>query len=112
MTLDGVRRVLEPALDGDTWSGVLDVLRANRAQLWIEGHSAMITELWAKDGEMDCLHVWLAGGRLRELLALKPKVEHQAREWGCKRVTIAGRMGWGRVLKDYTRRDDELEKML
>ena len=112
MTLDQVRRVLEPALDGDTWSGVLEALRANRAQLWIEGQSAMITELWTKGGEMDCLHVWLAGGSLGELLALKPKVEQQAREWGCKRVTIAGRMGWDRVLKDYTRRGDELEKVL
>lgn len=110
--MDDVRRVLEPALDGDTWPDVLDRLTAKTAQLWIEGSSAMVTELWTRGGEMDCLHVWLAGGNLRELLALKPKVEQQAREWGCKRVTIAGRMGWDRVLKDYTRRDDELEKML
>lgn len=112
MTLDEVRRVLEPALDGDTWPSVIERLKAQEAQLWIEGGSAMVTELWTRAGEMDCLHVWLAGGCLGELLTLKPKVEHQAREWGCKRVTIAGRMGWGRVLKDYTRRDDELEKML
>lgn len=45
-----------------------------------------------------CLHVWLAGGDLRDILKLKPGVEAWGRAQGCSHVTLSGRKGWRRVL--------------
>lgn len=101
---------LEPALtDGDTWADVEQRLTEQTAQLWIGGECAMVTEIWG-----DCLHVWLAGGRLRSIMELRPGVEETARHWGLKRITISGRPGWDRVLKrvGYARNGVELEKRL
>jgi hypothetical protein len=111
---DRLRELLTPALEGVPWEHVVRDIEANEAQVWIEGGSAMVTELWNRDDKPDCLHVWLAGGNLKDLLTLRPKVEEQARAWGFNRITIAGRLGWDRVLKrfGYVRRDNELEKVL
>ncbi len=107
-----VRALLEPALDpGEpfTWADVEACLIANTAQLWTTPDAAMVTEI-----EGDAIHVWLGGGSLRSLLDIRPRVEAVAREWGLKRATIDGRLGWGRVLKPcgYVRRGQELEKRL
>lgn len=108
--LASARALLEPALVGnDTWEDVEARLYANTAQLWLGDGCAMVTEIWG-----DCIHVWLAGGRLRAILDLRPRVEETARFWGLKRATINSRPGWDRPLKKYgyVRKGDELEKML
>lgn len=56
----------------------------------------MVTEIVG-----DAIHVWLGGGDLTELLEMRPLVERAGIEWGCKRATIDGRLGWVRVLKPY-----------
>lgn len=102
--------MLEPALtDGDTWADVEARLNENTAQLWLGEACAFLTEIWGHD-----IHVWLAGGRLRGLMDLRPRIEETARYWGLKRVTLKGRPGWDRVLKKsgYVRKGDELEKRL
>lgn len=108
--LDNARAWLEPALtDGETWADVLARLKENTAQLWFGDGCAMLTEIWGPD-----FHVWLAGGSLRGIMELRPRVEETARFWGLKRVTINGRRGWDRALKKcgYVRAGEELEKML
>lgn len=45
------------------------------------------------------LHVWLAGGELSDILALKPGVEAWGRARACDYVTINGRRGWARILR-------------
>lgn len=109
LSLDSAKALLEPALDGATWDEVVSRLYANTAQLWLGDDCAMVTEIWD-----DCLHVWLAGGRLKGVLDLRPHVEQAARFWGLKRITLAGRPGWGRVLKrmGYVQNGVELEKRL
>lgn len=110
MSLASAEALLSPALtDGDRWDDVLARLYENTAQLWLGDDCAMVTEIWG-----DCLHVWLAGGRLKGILDLRPRVEGTARFWGLKRITIAGRPGWDRVLKrmGYARNGEELEKRL
>lgn len=108
--LDSARAWLEPALaDGDTWLEVLARLKENTAQLWFGDGCAMVTEIWGAD-----FHVWLAGGSLRGIMALRPRVEETARFWGLKKITIGGRLGWNRVLRHhgYALNGDVLEKML
>lgn len=107
-----VRALLEGALDPDEdfeWSDVERRLDEGTARLWQGPGCAMVTEY---DG--DCIHVWLGGGTLDGLLALRPFVEREARWRGCKTATINGRLGWDRVLKPfgYVRKGMELEKVL
>lgn len=102
--------MLEPALvDGDTWEEVEARIHAKTAQLWFGDACAFVTEIWGED-----IHVWLAGGRLKGLMDLRPRIEETARYWGLKKVTLKGRLGWDRLLKPfgYVRNGDELEKRL
>lgn len=108
-SLADAERLLTPALDGDAWGDIEARILARTAQLWFGDDCAMVTEIWG-----DCIHVWLAGGRLKGILTLRPKIEDTARFWGLKRATVNGRLGWDRALKrhGYVRLGDELEKQL
>jgi hypothetical protein len=95
-----VRALLEPALDPGqsfTWDDVIERLKADRAQLWTGERCAMITELHTDQSA----HVWLAGGSLTGLLDLMPECIETARFWGVKRITIKGRKGWDRALRQH-----------
>ncbi|MBC7168426.1 hypothetical protein [Phenylobacterium sp.] len=96
------RRWLLPALaPGD--GGEVELLRelaAGRAQLWIGDQAAVVTQCVAT-AEGRSLHIWLAGGRLAGVLALREGVEAWARGQGCGAVTLEGRPGWARVLRPH-----------
>lgn len=46
-------------------------------------------------------HCFLAGGKLSEILELQPLMLEHGKELGCKRLTLTGRRGFGRVLKKH-----------
>ena len=97
LSSESVETLLRPSLaDGQEWSEVIERIEQNKAQLWLGERSAMVTEIVG-----DAIHVWLGAGDLSELLAMRPLVERAGREWGCKRATISGRLGWDRALKPY-----------
>jgi len=88
-------------------------LISGAAQLWPGERSALVTQVFeAPDGPS--LHVWLAGGDLGDILALKPGIEAWGRARGCLSVTIEGRRGWERLLKPdgFERVGRELRKRL
>ena len=91
---------LRPALVDATVDELIDELASGRAQLWLAEHSALVTELVAQ-GSDRCLHIWLAGGSLTDILGLRPGLEAWARGQGCSHITIDGRPGWIRVLRRY-----------
>ncbi|HYE43415.1 MAG TPA: hypothetical protein VEA15_08480 [Caulobacteraceae bacterium] len=92
---------LEAALDGshsldDVWAGV----QAGEFHFWPGRRSAAVGELVRHPQRAD-YHVWLAGGELDELLEMERAASAFARALGCQRITLHGRRGWERVLKDY-----------
>ncbi|WP_304171446.1 hypothetical protein [Phenylobacterium aquaticum] len=107
------RAWLLPALEDGTEAELLADLRGGRAQLWAGERAAMVTQV-ADETAGRALHVWLAGGDLSDILALKPGVEAWGRAQGCDYVTINGRRGWARILRSdgFTRIGDELRKRL
>lgn len=107
------RAWLLPALRDGTEADLVADLAAGRAQLWPGEAGAMVTQL-VNESDDRALHVWLAGGALAGVLALKPGVEAWGRAQGCNFVTINGRHGWARVLgKDgFHLTGDELRKAL
>lgn len=108
---DWLLAALEPGC-GDEASLLAD-LAAGRAQLWMGEAAALVTQC-VVDGRGPCLHVWLAGGELEDILAMRPGVEAWARARGFERVTINGRRGWSRVLRryGYAQVGDELVRRL
>lgn len=104
---------LRPALIDTTPTELIAALTSGQAQIWPGETAAMVTTL--QDGPQGrFLHVWLAGGDLAGVMALKPGVEAWARAMGCKFVTINGRPGWARLLRKdgFVLVDGELRKPL
>lgn len=104
---------LAPALGDATEAELIEEIAAGRAQLWPGETAAMVTQ--CLDGpEGRFLHVWLAGGSLEGVMALKPGVEAWGRAMGCAEVTINGRSGWARILKSdgFRMVEGELRKKL
>lgn len=91
------RRWLLPALEDVTEAELLEQIAHGRVQLWRGAHSAMLTQL--VHGPEPFVLVWLGGGELGELLAMRPGVEAWARANGARAIRINGRRGWRRALR-------------
>ena len=85
---------------GDLFSvwQVLDRLQDGRAQLWREGESLIVTELYNSPAGRT-VHFWLAAGDLREVLKLSRQVLEWSKANGCVRALAFGRKGWARALR-------------
>lgn len=104
---------LRPGIEDATEAELIEDLKAGRAQLWPGDTAAMVTQvLDNQDGR--ALHVWIAGGALDGILALKPGVEAWGRAMGCNYVSINSRPGWTRLLRDdgFALVGEELRKLL
>jgi hypothetical protein len=71
---------------------------AGQMQLWPGQRSACITEIhrWPR---RTGLNVVFGGGDLEELAQLAPRIEAWAKSKGCDHITVVGRPGWVRALK-------------
>lgn len=109
MSWSKARLWLLPALQDGTEDELLQDLRAGDARLWLGEGAALVTQPL---GEV--LHVWLGGGDLGGILAMRSGIEAFARGCGCREITITGRRGWERVLRPhgFSMRDGELRKAL
>lgn len=82
---------------------IRELITQDRLQLWCGAESVIVTELTTYPQFMAC-RIFLAGGDLKELVEeMEPAVCDWAQRIGCKRMEIAGRSGWERVMKDYDR---------
>ena len=66
---------------------------------WPATRSAAITEVHIFPRAKH-MHLFLAGGDLDELKGMVPMWQSWARFNGCSKLTLAGRRGWERALKD------------
>lgn len=81
--------------EGLTLERVAEEVSAGRVWLLRGAQSAIALKPDGTD-----LHVWLAGGDLREIMDMEIEIARSARETGFMRMTIGGgRRGWARVLK-------------
>lgn len=108
-----VEEALKKGYDTHTIDEVEERLEAGYAQLFVSDNSAMVVELPRINGEL-AAHIWLAGGDMEELLELEEHMTEWSKQQGCKYVTINGRLGWERVLRDrgYNRIKVTLKKDL
>lgn len=105
----GLLKALRRGGEGDTLEDLERALSEGWALLWHGERSAMVTTRHGPE-----MHVWLGCGDMQELKAMAPGVFAHARAVGCTDMTINGRAGWSRALKDlgFVRDGDELRKRL
>ncbi|MBY0512046.1 MAG: hypothetical protein K2P94_18060 [Rhodospirillaceae bacterium] len=96
------RAALLPAIEmtggTHTEDDVLAALIAGRMRLWRKDTSGLVTE-FCQFPRMKVINVFLAGGRLEDILPLQAEIENYGRKQGCQRATmLAARDGWLRTI--------------
>ena len=81
--------------------GIDDVARLiadGKAHFWPGRRCAVVTEFYDYPRLKAC-NLWLLGGELKELLAMRPAIEAWALSQGCVRILGGGpRRGWARLM--------------
>ena len=91
---------LRYAHNSHTYEQVIDIVKRGDAQLWALKDSAIVTEI-IDYPQRRTLRFWLAGGNLKTLLEVEPKIRKWSILYRCEAVEIIGRKGWKKVMKDY-----------
>lgn len=91
---------LRYAHNSHTYEQVIDIVKRGDAQLWALRDSAIVTEI-IDYPQRRTLRFWLAGGNMKTLLEVEPKIRKWSILYRCRAVEIIGRKGWEKVLKDY-----------
>lgn len=87
-------------------------MQAGRWQLWIGDKAIALTTIIQFPVTRELRIIGGAGRFYDNWLDDLKQLETYAKEQGCTRVTITGRRGFQRLLKDYTLKRVELEKEL
>jgi len=93
-----IEKALTYTPDTHTYQDVVTGVENQSMIFWPGKDSFLITEL-QKFPRKRSLHIFLAAGKLDELLKMRPYLEDFASKAKCDFITIAGRPGWERVGK-------------
>ena len=77
-----------------------DAIRDQRMQFWAAEDACIVTEILEFPNYKN-IHVFLAGGSLERIMHMRPDIERFGKYVGCKHLTINGRKGWAKTLKDF-----------
>lgn len=76
---------------------VLSEIVSGQKQLWVDGSSAIVTQLCPYPRFIS-IEMFLIGGEMGEIKLLAKEITDHARICGIKRAQIAGRGGWEKAL--------------
>lgn len=93
----GLEHALEHGADNRQPADVYRAIVEERAQVWGHQDAMLITELYP---DVYTVHVWLATGELDAVVDLCEQVQKWAAAGGYRKITMCGRPGWARVLRD------------
>jgi len=101
-----IKRCLPWIVDALSYSGgtheptdiVAGILKGT-LQLWPGPEACAVTEIVVYPNKK-VLHVFLAAGKMENIVDMQKSAEEWGKAQGCTAMTIAGRKGWSRVLKD------------
>jgi len=101
--LERCRGWIEAALEygGGThyYEDVVESIVSGKMQLWPAKDSCLVTEITVFPRKK-VLHVFLGGGDLDEIIGMHSSVVQWAKAQGCESLTMTGRKGWAKPLKD------------
>ena len=103
-----------------TWEGLKEDHRKNSIQMWMildadapAGISSVgITRILVYPSGEKVMRLHYGAGKIDDAVAIMPTVERMAREQGCHRLRIDGRVGWQRVFPGWTEISRVIEKDL
>jgi len=81
------------------YEDIAEAIVAGKMQLWPAKDSCLVTEITVFPRKK-VLHVFLGGGDLEEIIGMHESVVQWAIEQGCESLTMTGRKGWLKALKD------------
>ncbi len=84
--------------DTHTLEDVLDMIDRGAAQMWTADNAIIISEVHTSP-RSKAVHIWLAAGKLDDVVRLSHRVMDWARDEGCDSATLTGRRGWEKALK-------------
>ena len=97
------REWLQDALDvgGNTHSfiDIAEKVVSGHMQIWAAEKGCIVTEIIVYPNKK-VLHVFLAGGKLEQITDMEDHVIKWAKTQGCLEMSLAGRLGWKKVLKN------------
>lgn len=101
--LERCKKWIEDALEysGGTHSfgDVKHAIIEGRMQLWPASKSCLVTEI-TQYPQKKVLHIFLGGGDLSEIKSMQDDVIAWAKSYECEALTMTGRLGWSKALKD------------
>ena len=78
---------------------VVDAILSGKMQLWSNEHGCAVTEVIDYPRKR-MLHVFLAGGSKEAISDLSEPALKWAKDIGCSDLTLTGRKGWTKALKN------------
>jgi hypothetical protein len=101
--LERCRPWIEAALEygGGThiYSDIVTSIVEGKMQLWPAEKACIVTEITVYPRKK-VLHVFLGGGELGQILDMHTDVVQWAKDQGCESLTMTGRRGWTKALKN------------
>ena len=97
------RRWIEDALEyaglveTHTFTDICKGVLNGNLHLWHGDNGCAVTEFVVYP-RSKCLHVFLAGGDMQQILDFEESAATWGKAYGCTQMTIAGRKGWSKVL--------------
>lgn len=103
LELERCKQWIEDALkySGDThdYKDIVDAVLSGNMHLWA-GEKACTVTLFTVYPKKKIFHVFLAGGDLDEILEIEKSMVEFAKHNDCDALTLSGRVGWKKVLRD------------
>jgi len=96
---DWIESALEYSGGTHNWSDIVEGIHNLRYQFWPAEKGCAVTEIIVFP-QKKIFHVFLAGGEMEQIVDMNDSAVQFAKSQGCSGMSIAGRKGWSRVLKD------------
>lgn len=94
-----IEAALEYSEGTHEFSDIVDGIVEGRMQFWPAEKSALVTEIVIYPRKK-VLHVFLGGGDMDEIKGMYDAVQSWGAHMGCTAMTVTGRPGWVRALRD------------
>ena len=102
--LDRCRKWIEAALaysgGTHTYEDIVEGVHALRYQFWPAERGCAVTEI-IEYPRKKVFHVFLAGGEMDQIVDMESSAAIFAKQNGCQGMSLAGRRGWSKVLKEH-----------
>ena len=96
---DWIEAAIEYSGGTHEWSDIVEGIHSLRYQFWPAEKGCAVTEI-IMFPKKKILHVFLAGGEMDQIVDMNDSAAQFAKAQGCDGMSIAGRKGWSRVLKN------------